>query len=420
MLPCHRTGVRLPISVVGIVALIALALLISTNRRKIRLRVVLAAFAMQAAMSLVILRTPWGADFMAALTRGASNLLGYSRVGTQFIFGNLANPELGGASFALQALTVIIFFASLVAVLDHIGIIGLIVRWVGGAIRMITGVSRVESLGAAANIFIGQGEAPLAVKAYLANMTRSQLFVLMTVGMTSVAGSVMAAYIAMLGSQLAPYLLAAALMSAPAGILMAKLVVPDEEDEPSEPERVMVDAEDEDAPVNVIMAAANGAITGLQLAAGVGAMLLAFVSLVALANGLLGWLGAMAGIDGLTFERLLGHIFSPVMYLVGVPWSEAPAAGGLFGQKVVLNEFVAFLSLEAMNGQLGQRSTAIVTFALCGFANISSIAIQMAAFGVLAPSQRANVAALGLRSLAAASLANLMSAALAGLFLPGA
>ncbi len=407
-------------SLAGIAALPALALLISTNRRKVRLRVVLPAFALQAAMSLIILRTPWGADFMAALTRGASNLLGYSRVGTEFIFGNLASPELGGASFALQALTVIIFFASLVAVLDYIGLIGLIVRWVGGAIRVITGVSRVESLAAAANIFIGQGEAPLVVKAYLANMSRSQLFVLMTVGMTSVAGSVMAAYIAMLGSQLAPYLLAAALMSAPAGILMAKLVVPDEDHKTTEPERIAVDAADEDAPANVIMAAANGAITGLKLAAGVGAMLLAFVSLVALANGLLGWLGTLAGIDGLTFERLLGYAFSPVMYLVGVPWSEAQAAGGLFGQKIVLNEFVAFLSLEAMEGQLGLRSTAIVTFALCGFANVSSIAIQMAAFGVLAPSQRANVAALGLRALSAASLANLMSAALAGLFLPGA
>lgn len=411
---------RLPISLAGIAALFGLALLISTNRRKVRLRVVLPAFALQAVMSLIILRTPWGADFMAALTRGASNLLGYSRVGTEFIFGNLASPELGGASFALQALTVIIFFASLVAVLDYIGLIGLIVRWVGGAIRVITGVSRVESLAAAANIFIGQGEAPLVVKAYLANMSRSQLFVLMTVGMTSVAGSVMAAYIAMLGSQLAPYLLAAALMSAPAGILMAKLVVPDEDHKTTEPERIAVDAADEDAPANVIMAAANGAITGLKLAAGVGAMLLAFVSLVALANGLLGWLGTLAGIDGLTFERLLGYAFSPVMYLVGVPWSEAQAAGGLFGQKIVLNEFVAFLGLEAMEGQLGLRSTAIVTFALCGFANVSSIAIQMAAFGVLAPSQRANVAALGLRALAAASLANLMSAALAGLFLPGA
>ena len=403
----------------GIVILLSLAVLLSTSFRNIRLRVVGAAFALQAAMSLFILRTPWGADLMAALTRGAANLLSYSQQGTQFIFGNLASAEIGGTSFALQALTVIIFFASLMAVLEYLGIIGLIVRWVGGAIRLITGISRVESLAAAANIFIGQGEAPIVVRNYLANMSTSQLFVLMTVGMTSVAGSVMAAYIALLGSQLAPYLLAAALMSAPAGILMSKIIVPDEDGQSIEPERIAVAEDDDSQPSNVIMAAADGAYTGLKLAAGVGAMLLAFVSLVALANGLLGFAGAFLGLEGLSFEMILGYVFAPLMFLIGIPWEDAQLAGGLFGQKIVLNEFVAFLSLESVKEDMSLRSVAILSFALCGFANFSSIAIQIAAFGTLAPSQKRNVGKLGLRALAAASLGNLMNAALAGLFMAG-
>jgi CNT family concentrative nucleoside transporter len=408
---------RLLINLAGIVAILLIAFALSTSSKRIRLRVVGAAFVLQAAMALFILRTPWGVGMMQGLTRGVTTLLGYSGEGTRFIFGDLASPELGGASFALQALTVIVFFASLVAVLDHLGIIGLVVRWIGGAIRVITGVSRVESLTAAANIFIGQGEAPLVVRNYLANMSRAQLFTVMVVGMTSVAGSVMAAYIAMLGSEVAPYLLAAALMSAPGGVLMAKLIMPDEEDA-AEPERVAVaEGQSDEGPANVIMAAADGAYTGLKLSAAVGAMLLAFISLVALANGLLGAAGSGLGIDGLSFEGLLGYAFSPIMYLIGIPWSEAQIAGGLFGQKLVLNEFVAFLSLQDIQQTLSPRSVAVTSFALCGFANFSSIAIQMAAFGSLAPNKKANVARLGLRALAAASLANLMSAALAGLFI---
>jgi len=405
------------INLAGIAAILAVAFAISTGRKRIKLRVVAAAFALQALMALFILATPWGVATMQALTYGVSQLLGYSAEGTRFIFGNIASPEIGGGAFALQALTVIIFFASLVAVLDYLGIIGLIVRWIGGAIRVITGISRVESLTAAANIFIGQGEAPLVVKHYLANMSRSQLFTVMTVGMTSVAGSVMAAYIAMLGSEIAPYLLAAALMSAPAGVLMSKMIMPDEEEEIVEPKRLQFDEGGDEAPANVIMAAADGAATGLKLAAGVGAMLLAFVSLVAMANGLLGGGGALFGLPELSFQQLLGYVFSPIMYLLGIPWNEAIQAGGLFGEKVVLNEFVAFLDLQAQQDDLSPRTVQVLSFALCGFANFSSIAIQMAAFGSLAPNQRANVARLGVRALAAASLANLMSAALAGLFI---
>jgi len=405
------------INLAGIVVILLIAVALSTGRKRIRLRVVGAALALQAAMALFILKTPWGVSMMEGLTEGVIILLGYSGEGTRFIFGDLASAELGGASFALQALTVIVFFASLVAVLDYCGVIGLIVRWVGGALRVVTGITRVESLTVAADIFLGQSEAPLVTKSYLANLSRPQLFCVMVVGMTSVAGSVMAAYIAMLGSQIAPYLLAAALMSAPGGVLMAKLIMPDEEND-AEPERSAVTAAGSDeGPANIFMAAADGAYTGMKLAATVGAMLLAFISLVALANGLLGVVGSGLGIPGLSFEGLLGYAFAPVMYLTGIPWNEAQIAGGLFGQKLVLNEFVAFLSLEDVQASLSARSVAITSFALCGFANFSSIAIQLAAYDTLAPNQKAHVAQMGLRALAAASLANLMSAALAGLFI---
>ena len=286
-----------------------------------------------------------------------------------------------------------------------------IVRWVGGAIGWITGIGRVESLSAAANIFVGQSESPLVVRPYLAALPPSQLFTVMTVGMAGVAGTILLAYAQLLGQQALPFLLAAAFMSAPGGILMAKIIMPDEPREDELPledegqaEAQKIDVaetfEEGEKPANIIMAAAQGAQTGVRLAVAVGAMVLSFVALVALANGLLGW------------------VFSPVMFLLGIPWGEAQVAGGLFGTKVVLNEFVAFIDLGALDAAaLSDRSRAIITFALCGFANFSSIAIQMAVTGGLAPNQRPVIARLGLRALAAGSLANLMSAALAGLFL---
>jgi CNT family concentrative nucleoside transporter len=328
---------------------------------------------------------------------------------------------------------VIIFFASFIAILYHLGIMQRIVRWVGGGIGWITGISRVESLGAAANIFVGQSESPLVVRPYLSALPASHLFTLMTVGMAGVAGTILAAYAGLLGEKYLPFLLAAAFMSAPGGILMAKLIMPDEPPAPDElpleggavalaPEdQVEADTfEEGERPANIIMAAAQGAQTGVKLAVAVGAMVLAFVALVALANGLLGGLGNMIGQPGWSFQGAVGALFAPVMYLIGVPWSEAGVAGGLFGTKIVLNEFVAFIDLGNATGPaalLGERSRAIVTFALCGFANFSSIAIQMAVTGNLAPNQRPVIARLGLRALLAGSLANLMSAALAGLML---
>jgi CNT family concentrative nucleoside transporter len=310
------------------------------------------------------------------MATGVSNLLGYAGQGTAFLFGpKEANPALWN-TFALGALPVIIFFAALVSILYYLGIMQRVVRWVGGAIGWITGVGRVEALGSAANIFVGQSESPLVVRPYLAALPPAKLFTLMVVGMAGVAGTILAAYASLLGERYLPFL----------------------------------------------MAAAQGAQTGVKLAVAVAAMVLAFVALVALANGLLSGVGGWIGIEGLTFQRLVGYLFQPFMFLIGVPWSEAGIAGGLFGTKIVLNEFVAFIGLGNAQGAaaaLSERSRAIVTFALCGFANFSSIAIQMAVTGGLAPNQRPVIARLGIRALIAGSLANMMSAALAGIMLPG-
>ena len=409
-------------SLAGIVAILAIAILLSSNRKAIRLRVVGAAFALQAFIAWLVLWTSWGKAGIEGLSFGVANLLGYAGKGTEFLFGpNETNPLAN--TFAIAALPVIIFFASLVAILYYLGIMQRIVRWVGGAIGWVTGISRVESLSAAANIFVGQSESPLVVRPYLAALPPSRLFTVMCVGMAGVAGTILAAYASLLGESYLPYLLAAAFMSAPGGILMAKIIMPDEPGDTEAAEDSNVDVaetfEEGEHPANVIQAAAQGAQTGVKLAVAVGAMVLAFVALVALANGLLGGLGNMVGIPDLSFQRLVGYVFQPIMFLIGVPWDQANTAGGLFGTKLVLNEFVAFIDLGQMGpGVLSDRSRAIVTFALCGFANFSSIAIQMAVTGGLAPNQRPVIARLGIRALLAGSLANLMSAALASLMLP--
>ncbi|WP_294172722.1 nucleoside transporter C-terminal domain-containing protein [uncultured Sphingomonas sp.] len=422
---------------IGVAAILLFAFLLSSDRRAIRPRVVGAAFAMQAAIAFLVLYTSWGRATINGMATGVSNLLGYAGQGTAFLFGpREANPALWN-TFALGALPVIIFFAALVSILYYLGIMQRIVRWVGGAIGWITGVGRVEALGSAANIFVGQSESPLVVRPYLAALPPAKLFTLMVVGMAGVAGTILAAYASLLGERYLPFLLAAAFMSAPGGILMAKIIMPDprEPETAPSPEMAVVEAgppaetveiaetfEEGERPANIIMAAAQGAQTGVKLAVAVGAMVLAFVALVALANGLLSGLGSWVGIEGLTFQRLVGFLFQPFMFLIGVPWNEAGVAGGLFGTKIVLNEFVAFIDLGNAQGAaaaLSERSRAIVTFALCGFANFSSIAIQMAVTGGLAPNQRPVIARLGIRALIAGSLANLMSAALAGIMLPG-
>jgi len=436
------------IGIGGILLILAIAYAFSANRRWISLRVVGAAFALQALLAAMVLGTTWGQNVIGAMSNGVSNLLGYAQAGTNFLFGDLAkNVCLLGVpdqnirpiaadtvaaaasfdctnsahAFAISALPVIIFFASLISILYYLGIMQLIIKWVGGAIRLVTGITRVESLGSAANIFVGQSESPLVIRPYLANLTPSQLFCIMSVGMAGVAGTILLAYAAMFGNQAhlyLPYLLAASFMSAPGGILMAKILMPDDPAARGiEPEPVDEGEQAEERPANVIMAAANGAQTGVKLAVAVGAMVLAFVALVALANGLLGGIGGWFNQPDLSFQWIVGKVFQPVMFMLNVPAHEAAQAGSLFGTKVVLNEFVAFIDLGQARATLSPYTVAVVTFALCGFANFSSIAIQMAVTGGLAPNQRPMIAKLGLKALLAGSLSNLMSAALAGLIL---
>lgn len=434
----------------GVVAILLVAFLLSSDKRAIRPRVVVASFLLQAVIAYLVLNNSVGRSVIQGMATGVSNLLGYAGEGTAFLFGPRDNNPALYNTFALGALPVIIFFAALVSILYYLGIMQRIVRWVGGAIGWATGIGRVEALGSAANIFVGQSESPLVVRPYLAALPPAKLFTLMVVGMAGVAGTILAAYASLLGDRYLPFLLAAAFMSAPGGILMAKMLMPDpREGTPAEPDRVELPEnrisaqgpaallpeggkaaetieiaetfEEGEKPANIIMAAAQGAQTGVKLAVAVGAMVLAFVALVALANGILGGIGGWFGLEGLSFQRLVGYLFQPIMFLIGVPWNEAGIAGGLFGTKIVLNEFVAFIDLGNAQGVaagLSDRSRAIVTFALCGFANFSSIAIQMAVTGGLAPNQRPVIARLGLKALLAGSLANLMSAALAGIMLP--
>ncbi|KHS47679.1 NupC/NupG family nucleoside CNT transporter [Novosphingobium subterraneum] len=415
---------RVASSLLGMVLILALAFLLSSNRRAIRLRVVAAAFALQAGFAALVLYVPVGNRLLQGAAGGVESLLGFARAGVAFLFGPLADPAIGGTSFAISALPVIVFFAALISILYYLGVMQLVIRWIGGALEKVTGISKVESLCAASNIFVGQSESPLVIRPYLAALNPSQLFTVMTVGMAGVAGTILAAYASM-GIRI-DYLVAAAFMSAPGGILMAKLMMPDEPPVPAEVAdealpnphvKPSLASDEEERPANIIMAASQGAQTGVKLAVAVGAMVLAFVALVALANGVLGWIGGWFGTPDLSFQMVLGYVFAPVFYLLGADgWSEAMQAGGLFGSKIVLNEFVAFIEL-GKDTALSAHTVAIVTFALCGFANFSSIAIQMAVTGGLAPNQRPIIAKLGIRALVAGALSNLMSAALAGLFL---
>jgi concentrative nucleoside transporter, CNT family len=407
------------LSLAGIALILLAALALSSNRRWIRPRVVGAAFALQIGIAVLVLYVPAGRAAIAWMAAGVGALLGYAQEGTNFLFGSFATSPLG-QNFALQALPVIIFFASLVSILYYLGIMQRVVRWLGGLLEKIIGISRVEALCAAANIFVGQSESPLVIRPYLAALRPAQLFQVMVSGMAGVAGTILAAYASM-GIKI-DYLLAASFMSAPGAILMAKIMMPDDPADLALPITEMADATgaaaEEEKASNIIMAAAQGAQLGVKLAVMVGAMVFAFVGLVALANGMLAGVGGWFGIADLTFQRILGYIFAPIMYLISVPWDQAGAAGGLFGEKIVLNEFVAYIHFGQIAGGFTPHAQAVVIFALCGFANFSSIAIQMAVTGGLAPNQRPLIARLGIKALVAGSLANLMSAALAGLLIP--
>ena len=401
------------ISLVGVLILLSVAVGLSSNRAAIRLRTVGLAFALQVAIGFIALFTDWGIAALATASDYVSVLLGYSRAGMEFMFGGLVGPtDSLGFIFAFSVLPVVIFFSSLIAVLYHARVMQWMIRILGGGLRTLLQTSHTESLSAAANVFVGQAEAPLVVRPYIPGMTHSELFAVMVGGMASIAGSVMAGYVA-LGVPL-EYLLAASFMAAPGGLLMAKLMEP-ETDTPAKPARGEQLATEKY--INFIDAAATGAMNGLQMVGAIGAMLLAFIALIAMVNGMLEASGAWLGIEQLTLERLLGGLLQPLAWALGIPWDEAQLAGSLIGQKFILNEFVAYVSFSEVASQLSPHAQAVVIFALCGFANLSSIAILMGGLGAVAPGRRDDISRFGFRALIAASLSNLMSAALAGFFL---
>ncbi|TMN87575.1 NupC/NupG family nucleoside CNT transporter [Pseudoalteromonas phenolica] len=400
-------------SLVGMMALLGIAFAASTNRKAINLRTVGVAFALQLFIGGFVLFVEAGRNILDQLSSKVSAVIGYAGDGIEFLFGSLAKSDSNiGFIFAIQVLPVIVFFSALVAVLYHLGIMTWVIKILGGGLQKLLKTSRPESLSATANIFVGQTEAPLIVKPFIPSMTKSELFAVMVGGLATVAGSVMAGYVA-IGVEL-KYLIAASFMAAPGGFLMAKMIVPETETPKQNLSDVM---SDEEKPVNVIDAAASGASSGMHLALNVGAMLLAFVALIALLNGLLGGVGAWFDHPTLTLQEILGYLFAPVAWLLGVPWSEAVTAGSFIGQKLVVNEFVAYLDFMNYREGLSAHTQAIVTFALCGFANLSSIAILLGGLGGMAPSRRKDIARLGLRAVLAGSMANLMSAAIAGFFL---
>ena len=401
------------IGIVGIMVILGIAVAFSSNRKAINLRIVGAAFALQVVIASIVLFWDRGRAAIDALSTGVLAVIRFANAGIDMVFGPLADADIVGFSFAINVLPIIIFFAALMSVLYHLRVMEWIVRLVGGAIHKIIGTGTIESMNAAANIFVGQTEAPLVVKPYLRGLTEPQMFAVMVSGLASIAGTVLAGY-TLMGAEL-KYLLAAAFMAAPGGLLMAKIIMPDDEVvPPSEHEKFKMEPSRHR---NVILAAATGTSDGLRLAVNIGAMLVAFVALIALFNGLIGGLFGLAGIEGVTLQLILGKIFQPLMYLLSVPWAEAEAAGALFGEKLILNEFVAFSHLNEYLAGMSPRTIAITTFSLCGFANLSSIAILLGGLGVLVPEKRELIGVLGIEAVLAASLSNLMSAALAGLML---
>ena len=409
-------------SLFGMAVLIAIAVLLSSNRRAINIRTVAGAFLIQVALGALVLFVPWGRDGLLSVSEGVSKVIAYGNDGVGFLFGGLVSDQMfelfggGGFVFALRVLPMIVFFSSLMAVLYYTGVMQIIIKVIGGFLQKVLGTSKAESMSAAANIFVGQTEAPLVVRPFIKSMTRSELFAVMSGGLASVAGSVLAGY-AQMGVPL-PYLIAASFMAAPGGLLFAKLLIPETEKPRSDEELV----NEGDKPVNVIDAAAGGAVTGAQIAIAVGASLLAFVALISLVNGMIGGVGGWFGYGSLTLQTILGWLFSPLAWAIGVPWSEAGIAGSLIGQKVVVNEFVAYaefvkyLSPESAV-QLSDTTKAIISFALCGFANLGSIAVLVGGLSIMAPSRRKDVAQLGFKAVIAGSLSNLMSAVIAGLFI---
>ncbi|WDV45818.1 NupC/NupG family nucleoside CNT transporter [Clostridiaceae bacterium M8S5] len=402
------------ISFVGLLIMIGVAYLISDNKKKVAWKLVLIGVVMQIAFGLLILKWPPGKAVFDRLNDFVVSILGYTQEGTKFLVGDLLNAESFGYIFAVQVLPTIIFFSALMAILYYTGIMGFIISILAVVMSKLLGTSGAESLSATANIFVGQTEAPLVVKPFIKTMTRSELLTVMTGGMATVAGGVMAGYVLM-GAE-AGHLIAASIMSAPASLIISKIMIPEVE-EPVTKGTVKIEMENVDA--NIIDAAARGTSEGLHLALNVGAMLLSFIALVAMVNAIIGLVGGWIGMDYLSLEWIFGRLFAPLAYIMGVPWSDAIQAGNLLGQKVVINEFYAYSSLSTLikEGALQPRTVVILTYALCGFANFSSIGIQVGGLGALAPERRGDIAKLGLRALIGGSLAAFMTATVAAILI---
>ncbi|WP_439241273.1 MULTISPECIES: NupC/NupG family nucleoside CNT transporter [unclassified Lonepinella] len=409
------------ISILGIVVLLGIAFLCSNNRKAINFRTVFGALLIQIIFGALILYVPAGRDALLWLSNGVQKVIGYGFQGIEFVFGGLASNKIfevmggDGFIFAVRVLPSIIFFSALISVLYYIGVMQWVIKIIGGGLQKLLGTSKAESMSAAGNIFVGQTEAPLLVRPYISKMTNSELFAIMCGGLASISGSMLAGYSSM-GVPL-PYLIAASFMAAPAGLLFAKMLYPQTEKFDDSIEHVELEK-----PSNILDAAAGGASSGLQLALNVGAMLVAFIALIALINGILGGVGGWFGYDELSLGVIFAWIFKPLAWLIGVPWEDAGVAGQMIGTKLAINEFVGYsdfakyLSPESAV-QLADKTKAIITFALCGFANFGSIAILIGGLGAMAPNRRGDIARLGLKALVAGTLSNLMSATIAGLFI---
>jgi concentrative nucleoside transporter, CNT family len=398
------------VPILGMLVMLGIAWALSTNRAAIPWRTVLVGTALQLTFAVLILRTPVGELIFLQLSNAVSAFLDFADAGSSFIFGEGFQEHY----FAFKVLPTIIFFSSFIAILYHVGLIQRIVKAFAWVMMRLMRTSGAESLSASGNIFVGQTEAPLLIRPYIEAMTRSELMAVMTGGFATIAGGVLAAYVGM-GVE-AGHLIAASVMSAPAALVMAKMMVPEIEESATAGE---VKLEVDSPYVNTIDAAAEGAGAGLKLALNVAAMLLAFVALIAVANAFFGWLGGLFGYEALSLEMILGWLLRPLAWLMGVPWEEADQVGALLGIKTVLNEFVGYVRMEEMveAGELSERSEAIATYALCGFANFSSIAIQIGGIGGIAPDRKADLARLGLRAMIAGSLACFQTATIAGMLL---
>ncbi|GHY92202.1 NupC family protein [Vibrio cholerae] len=394
--------------IIGVTVLILCAYLLSESRSAVNWKTISRALLLQIGFAALVLYFPLGQTALSSLSNGVSGLLGFADVGIRFLFGDLADT---GFIFAVRVLPIIIFFSALISALYYLGVMQKVIALIGGGIQRFLGTSKAESLVATGNIFLSQGESPLLVRPFLANMTRSELFAVMAGGMASVAGSVLGGY-AGLGVEL-KYLIAASFMAAPGSLMMAKIIVP-ERGVPIDQSQVELD-EAQDS--NLIDALASGAMNGMKVAVAVGTMLIAFVSVIAMVNTGLENLGDLVGFSGITLQAMFGYLFAPLAWVIGIPSHEVLAAGSYIGQKVVMNEFVAFIDFVEHKALLSEHSQVIITFALCGFANIGSIAIQLGSIGVIAPERRSEVANLGIKAVIAGTLANLMSACLAGIFI---